>query len=191
MRRWLLTIFCSLALGVPAIADAEVPRRSPEYAVKLTTGQQLLLSQLRGKVVALMFVSTTCPHCQETSRLMERLSREYGPRGFQPVAVAFNEMAMMLVPEFTKQLGLTYPVGYDARDPVFEYLGRSPMLRTYVPIIVFIDRNGTIRGQYMGDDDFFKNQEGNLRATIERLLKEPAKKGAASSAKASRRKKSG
>ena len=189
MIRCLLTAMCGLGWILSPVAAAEAPRPSPEYAVKLTTGQQLLVSQLRGRAVALMFVSTTCPHCQHTAQLVEKLYKEFGPRGFQPVAVAFNEMAIMLVPEFAKQLGLTFPVGYDTRDPVFEYLGRSPMLKTFVPIMVFIDRNGTIRGQYLGDDNFFKDQEKNVRAMVEQLVNEPAK-GAASPVKASSKKKS-
>jgi hypothetical protein len=56
----------------------------------------------------------------------------------------------------------------------------------YMPQIVFIDRQGTIRAQYGGDDKFLsdeKEQDKNLRAEIETLLKEaPAhKKRAASS----------
>jgi peroxiredoxin len=174
------------------VESATVPRPSPEYVIKLTTGQQLLLSQYRGNVVALAFVSTTCPHCKTTTQFLEQLHKQYGSRGFQPIAVAFNPMAVMLVPDFAKQLGLTFPVGYDARDPVFEYLQRSPMLRTFVPIMVFIDRNGTIRGQYLGDDKFFTaNQDKNIRTIVEQLLKEPAgSKGAASSSKARSTKKS-
>ena len=189
MIRSLFTAMCGLGWILSPVAAADAPRPSPEYAVKLTTGQQLLVSQFKGKAVTLMFVSTTCPHCQHTTQFVEKLYKEFGPHGFQPLAVAFNEMAIMLVPDFVKQLGLTYPMGYDARDPVFEYLGRSPMLKTFVPIMVFIDRNGMIRGQYMGDDNFFKEQEKNIRAMIEQLVKEPAR-GAASSAKAGSKKKS-
>ena len=40
--------------------------------------------------------------------------------------------------------------------------------------MVFIDRQGMIRGQYIGDDKFFENPEKNIRSTLETLLKEPA-----------------
>ncbi len=174
MKRFLIALVCGLLASASAWADGAVPRPSPEYAVKLTTGRQLLLSQYRGKVVVLMFVSTTCPHCQQTCQVMEKLSREYGPRGFQPLAVAFNDMAMMLVPDFVKQANVTFPVGYDLRDPVFAYLERSSMLKTFVPIVIFIDRNGVIRAQHLGDDQFLVNQERNTRTILEQLLKEPA-----------------
>ena len=176
MLRSLPILFCSMLMTLAPAAGLEVPRPSPEYAIRLATGQQLLLSQYRGKVVALMFVQTTCPHCQQTCQLVEKLDKEYGPRGFQPLAVAFNDMAVMLVPDFIKQSGLSFPVGYDTRDPVFTYIQRSPALKTYVPMMVFVDKRGVIRGPYMGDDKFFapESQEKNIREMIEKLLKEPA-----------------
>jgi peroxiredoxin len=155
------------------VEAANVPRPSPEYTIKLTTGRQLLLSSYRGKVVALLFISTDCPHCANTCEMMERIQKEYGPRGLQTLAVAFNPMAIMLVPEFIQRTGVSFPVGYDERDPVLKYLEVSPMYRLYVPIIVFLDRKGVIRGQHLGDDNFFSAQEKNIRATLENLLKEP------------------
>ncbi len=178
MTRQLVAGLGVLVLVALAALGNDVPRPAPEYAIKLTTGKQILLSSLRGNVVALLFVSTECPHCGATCQLVDKLQKEYGPRGFQPVAVAFNEMSMMLVPDFTKRRGISFPVGYDTRDPVFTFIERSPMLRTYVPILVLIDRSGTIRGQYLGDDKFFLDQEKNIRASLDQLLKEPAGKKA-------------
>jgi peroxiredoxin len=157
------------------LAGATLPRRSPEYAIKLTTGRQILLSSFRGKVVVLMFVSTDCPHCRDTCELMSRLQKEYGPKGVQTLAVAFNEGALMLVPNFIQRSGATFPIGSDARDPVLEYLQIPMSFKLYVPIMVFIDRTGTIRHQYLGDDQFHTNQEKNVRATLDALLKEPAR----------------
>ena len=183
MARCLLTLLASLLVGLAPLEGASVPRRSPEYAVKLTTGRQLLVSSYRGKVVALMFVSTDCPHCAETCQLMDGIQKEYGPRGLQTLAVAFNPMAMMLVPEFIQRAQATFPVGYDERNTALAYLEIPSNQQLWVPIMVFIDRNGTIRGQYLGDDKFFSDREKNIRGTLEMLLKEPAgaKKTAAKS----------
>jgi len=175
-RRLMMTLGFGAICAMAAPTGGAVPRPAPEYVIKLTTGQQILLSSYRGKVVALLFVMTTCPHCQTTCQLMSKFAREYGPRGFQPVAVAFNDMSMMLLPDFIKQNRLDFPVGYDSREPVFNFIERSPTLRSYVPMLVFIDRNGTIRAQHLGDDDFFTKQEPNFRAMIEKLLSEPVGK---------------
>jgi hypothetical protein len=113
---------------------------------------------------------------------MSGIQKEYGPRGFQAVGIAFNDMAAMLVPDFVQRFQVTFPVGYAKRDAVVDYLQRPSILQTYVPIMVFIDRKGVIRGQYLGDDKFFQtDQEKNIRAEIEKLLSEsptPTKKSA-------------
>jgi cytochrome c biogenesis protein CcmG/thiol:disulfide interchange protein DsbE len=162
-------MLCGLGLAALSFAQ-EVPRQSPEFAAKLPDGQQLLLSQYRGKVVGLVFIHTTCPHCQETSQVLEKLYKEYGPKGFQPIAVAFDEYAMMRVPQFKSQLGITFPVAVAGYDEVQNYL-QTPV--RFVPDMVFIDRKGVIRAQYAGESDFFRNQEPNIRSEITKLLNNP------------------
>ncbi len=190
MPRLLLCLCLSLCIGRAPLAGADVPRPAPGYSVKLVGGEQIPLSTYRGKVVALFFVSTDCPHCHETARYMEKMQKQYGPGGLQTLMVTYNPMAVMLVPEFVGKTGVTFPVGYDERDPVFAFLQRSVRLRTYVPILVLIDRDGMIRGQHLGDDPIFTadprtHEMVRVRAAIERLLKEQpgAAKKTAGSAK--------
>jgi peroxiredoxin len=173
-RNW-SGIGIGLALLVASLNAAEIPRPAPELVVRQVNGQQLLLSQYRGKVVALEFLYTTCPHCQNCSAVLNRMFKEYQPRGFQVLGVAFNDMATLLVPDYISQLQLTFPVGVGLRDEAVGFLQHPPMELLYVPQLVFIDRKGIVRAQYRGTDDFFKNnEEANMRAQIEALLKEPA-----------------
>lgn len=46
-------------MAVGSVLAAPVPRKSPEFAISMPGGGQRLLSQYRGKVVALAFLSTT------------------------------------------------------------------------------------------------------------------------------------
>ncbi|MGB9606056.1 MAG: TlpA disulfide reductase family protein [Bryobacteraceae bacterium] len=171
----------ALALVTLSWPAGNVPRPAPELAVKLPNGEQLLLSRFRGKVVAVEFLLTTCPACREASRLLEKLYQEYGPRGFQPIGVAFNDMAMMLVPDYIKDQHLTFPVGVGTRESVLDFLQHPPMMRMLVPQLVFVDRKGIIRAQYAADDPFFIDKEKNMRLQIESLLAEgnPSPKKAA------------
>jgi thiol-disulfide isomerase/thioredoxin len=162
-------------------AAAPVPRPSPDFVVRLTPTGQVTPAQYKGKVVILALIATTCPHCQHSTQVLSGLQKEYGPKGLQVMAAAFNDMSNMLVPDFIKQFQPAFPVGWATRMDVLNYLQHSAMEQMYVPIMVFIDRKGMIRHQYLGDDPFFTNQDKNLRDTIEELLKEPA--GAAASKK--------
>lgn len=162
-----------LALAAAAAA-AEVPRRAPEFAFELPGGKPVLLSQYRGKVVLIELLYTTCPHCQQSAKTLSRLYTELGPRGFQPLGVAFNDMASLLVPDFIKQFQPNFPVGYAQREPVLQFLQHPSILRYVVPQMVLIDRKGIIRGQTPaeGAEEFY--DEKSLRGKIEALLREPA-----------------
>jgi len=170
--------FLAVAVVLSALTlQAQAPpviRHSPEFVIKFTDGHQMLLSSLKGKVVGLLFVHTTCPHCQRTSQVFTKLVQEYKPRGFEAVDVAFNTMANIYVKDFVKDYQIGYPVGFAAPDDVLNYLGFSVMERYVVPQIVWIDRQGNIRSQTppMGDEKLL--QEGYWRSMIETLLKEPA-----------------
>lgn len=173
MRFLAATMLLSAALSLQAQAPP-VLRHSPEFVVKFPDGNQMLLSSLRGKVVGLLFVHTTCPHCQRTSQVFTKLVQEYKSRGFEAVDVAFNTMANIYVKDFVRDYKVGYPVGFAAPDEVLNYMGFSVMERYVVPQIVWIDRQGNIRSQTppMGDEKLL--QESYWRNMIETLLKEPA-----------------
>lgn len=175
MIRSFLASLISLALLATATTAAPIPRPSPDFVIHMTPSGEVSLGspQFKGKVVVLAFILTTCPHCQHATQVLSGFQNEYGARGLQVVAVAFNEMANMLVPDFIKQFKPTFPVGWANRMDVLTYLDHSALTQMYVPIMVFIDKKGVIRYQHLGDDPFFQNQEKNVRDTIEELLKEP------------------
>jgi peroxiredoxin len=159
-----------LAVG----AAAQVPRKSPDLPIKTPSGQDILLSHYRGKVVLVEFLLTTCPTCQRTSQLMNKLYAEYGPRGFQPLGVAIDDRAASLVGAYVQKFGLQYPVGFVLREQALDYLQHSVVQRFSVPRLVLIDRSGTIRQQPGGDPAFYANEEQLLRTWIEELLTEQA-----------------
>jgi thiol-disulfide isomerase/thioredoxin len=177
MTRKLCGLAITAALLAASLQAAEVPRRSPELAVALTDGKQVLLSAQRGKVTALLFILTYCAHCHETVRLLSGLQKEWGERGLQVVVTAIEPMAKMAVPDFIRRFEPPFPVGYNEREEAVAYLEHPPTFRLLMPQFVLIDREGTIRAQHGGDDPSFfgVNEERNLRAKIEELLKQEAK----------------
>ena len=170
----LLTIAMLLQTALLQAVVPPVPRHAPEFVIHFPDGSQSLLSSYRGKVVALLFVYTTCVHCQHTSQVFTKLTAEYGARGFQPIDVAFNDMSNLFAKDFVKEFGITYPVGFSPKEQVLDYLGIPVIERWVVPQIVWIDRKGTIRSQTsaLGDEKLLK--ESYWREMIETLLKEPA-----------------
>jgi peroxiredoxin len=165
-----LTLF---AAALPALAIDPLPRKSPEFTLTDASGKQSLLSSYHGKVVVIGFVYTTCPHCQVFSTALEKLYKELGPKGFQPIDIAWNDNAQYLIGSFAQQLGITFPMYHSTYDPIMSYLGFSVMDRPVVPLVVVIDKKGMIRAQSPPQGDSNLQDETKLRAMIEDLLKEP------------------
>lgn len=168
------------AFGLIAMPSfgADIPRPAPALSMMTPNGSRIQLDQYKGKVVALEVMITTCPACQHASQVLNKIYTEYKDKGFQAVGVAINPMAHMLVEDFQKKFGVTFPIGHESAETVKAFL-QHPIVEIFrVPQLVFIDKNGVIRGQYNGTDPFFNDEEKNIRAEVEKLLKEPARAGA-------------
>lgn len=173
MRRALFSLiavlaFASASFGQDTLAPAI--RKAPEVAFTVPGQGQKLLSQFRGKVIALEFIFTTCPHCQAASHVMSRMQKDFGSRGFQAIDVAFNDNADLLVGEFAKEQQTNFPVGWTTRDQVLAFMGISTVDRFVVPQLILIDREGMIHYQTppLGDEESYK--EDVVRKRVELLL---------------------
>ena len=155
----------SLFAETPAL-----PRKAPELAFNIPGQGQKLLSQYRGKVVALEFIYTTCPHCQAASKVMSKLQNEYGSRGLQVLDVAINPNADLAVGNFAKDFQTTFPVGWVTQDQGLAFMGFNMADRFVVPQLVLIDRQGIIHYQTppLGDENSMK--ESTIQQRIEELL---------------------
>jgi len=174
-RRCFIEVSTASALALPLAAqEPKLPRKAMPLDVVMPDGTKLNTSKYAGKVCVVEFLFTTCGHCQEASRHISALNREYGPRGFQPLGAAFNEGAMMLVPAFVKDFNVNYPVGVVSREKVLEYLSLSPVTRLTVPLVAFLDHRGNIRYQSNPVGTEVLHTEQRMRQIIEELLKEPA-----------------
>ncbi|MBI3208088.1 MAG: TlpA family protein disulfide reductase [Candidatus Solibacter usitatus] len=175
MNRTLLAFCASLALCAAAFGqNGKVSKPAPAISLSLPNGTKTDLTKYNGKVRIVAFILTTCSHCQETCERLARLNKDYGPRGLQPLAAAFDDGAMMGIPDFITKHRVNFPVGVVPRDKVLEHLGFSIIARVMVPQLMFIDRKGTIRYQSSPDVSEHLHDEIRMRAVIEELLKEPA-----------------
>jgi thiol-disulfide isomerase/thioredoxin len=139
-------------------------------------GKQLRISQYKGKTVVVAFILTYCSHCQKAVQVLSKLQLEYGPRGLQVLASATEDMAAAALPGFLRQFAPTFPVGLNTTAEFTNYMQHPVMLQLYMPGLVFIDKDGVIRTQYEGRDDFLAEAglEKNIRGEIEKLLAPPA-----------------
>jgi peroxiredoxin len=168
------------AISLPA-ADVVVPRKAPELAFTIPGEGEKLLSQYRGKVVALEFIMTTCPHCQAASHEMTKYQEEFGKRGLQVIDLAINALdgtggvseANEMATRFKTTFQVGFPVGYVPRVQMMNFMGFTPADRMVVPQLVLIDRKGVIHYQtpaISGPQWESVMKEPYLREHLEELL---------------------
>jgi peroxiredoxin len=170
------SLACLLAASF-ALCAAQLPRKSPELQMQVPGGKTITLSQYKGKTVVLAFILTTCSHCQYTTGLLVKMQDEFRAKGLQVLECAVNTGADNLIPAFVKDFKTNFPVGYNFDQDFIlgTYMQHDMNKLSSMPMLVFIDRRGTIRAQYEGHDDFIEspNQEHNIRAEILKLLAAP------------------
>ncbi len=165
-------LLASALLFCAALSAADLPRQAPELTINLLGGKKTELSAYRGKVVCLAFILTTCPHCQNTTRILTRAQKDFGPRGLQVLESTIEVGGEGMLPRFLEQFSPPFPVGFDLFEVAQSFMQHNPMLIFHVPGLVFLDRQGRIVAQYEGDDPFMSEdkQEQNIRAKIAALL---------------------
>lgn len=165
-----------LALWLAAGAAGQIPRPAPEIEFAPVTGGsgQMRLSQFRGKVVALEFLLTTCPGCKHSGRILAKLHREYGPRGFQVIGLAVDAGAAPRIPVFAAETGALFPIAVYSDASARNYLQVPMMLRMAYPQLAFVDRKGMLREHFRAEDPRMSAavEEENIRKLVQQLLAE-------------------
>ena len=171
-------VFGSMLLltGSLLAGGIDLPRPAPKLVFNIPGKPPQDLSQYRGKVVALEFIFTTCPHCQAASHMMSKFQTEFAAKGLQVLDVAVNPNADLLVDNFAKDQQTTFPVGWVPQDAMVSFMGFSSE-RFVVPQLVLIDRKGVIHYQTpsLEDESWDKQMtEDAIRKHIEELLRTPS-----------------
>ena len=167
--RLLATFAAFTALGVSALAMPPVPRPAKEFDFVDASGKHVLLSSLKGKVVIVQGLLTTCPHCQAFSQILSKMQTEYGPKGFQAMGVGMDATPDT-VQRYIADYHVTFPVAYASSDTLLSFLGHSASERLMGPQVVIIDKKGVIQAESAATGTAELQTEANIRVWIEKLL---------------------
>ena len=171
LRLKMFRVVVALACVLVSAQGASTPRPAADVAIPTPDGKPVKLSQYRGKVMVVALISTTCAHCLGSLQMLGKLQKELGPQGFVALAVAADDGAADRVGSLNRlQTGVQ--LGYLDQTSTMQVFDFKRDDHPFVPIYLFVDRKGTVRFQYAGKEDFFKNEEKNTRILVENLLKQ-------------------
>jgi len=168
-----LSVFLLAAVTLAAAED--IPRPAPALEARTIDGRSISLSELKGKVVGVLFFLTDCPHCQQTTQSV--LAPAYArmkSRGLEIIGMAINHPPVEAnLKSFAKQFDVAFPLALSSTKEMYTFAGKSLLQRLGVPYLLLVDRQGRIRGDHPGRDrEFWMNQSANVPAAFEALLNE-------------------
>jgi len=147
MKRVLpLALTCVVLLGLLGMAGRPplVGGPAPEITLKDLQGQEVRLSDLRGKVVLLNFWATWCKPCKDEMPAMQASYDKLRDQGF--VVLAVNELEdTEKVIEHVRKHGHTFPVVMDHDNRVANQYGVVGL-----PASFLVDRQGIVREKIFG-----------------------------------------
>lgn len=118
---------------------------APEFVLTDLSGNEISLSDFKGKVVFLNFWATWCSPCRaEIPGFVEAYS-QYKEKGMEIIGVSVDRGGTNKVLEFVRTYRINYPVAMYTMKIIRDYeLGRA------IPTTIIIDRKGRIRRKHIG-----------------------------------------
>jgi peroxiredoxin len=162
----------ALLLTLAIQAAPPVPRPAGALAIQEPSGKKTTLASMKGSVVVVQFLLTSCPHCQTFSKALTKITAEM-PQ-VKGMGVKFLKDDTGGVPDYAKLTGANFAIGTADEGAALGFLGYSvmDMPRLRVPQVVVIDKKGNIRSQTDLGAQGPAGNEPSLRSLLATLVKE-------------------
>jgi peroxiredoxin len=151
LRIVLAAVLLGFAAASPALAESPVPAAPTgvaiDFSLRNLEGQQVTLSQYKGKVVLVNFWATWCIPCQVEMPGLQALSQELGPQGLVVLGIATDDPRQeALIKPIVKAKGVTYPI---LRDPDTRVVSKFNPGKN-LPFSAIVGKDGKIASVYAG-----------------------------------------
>ena len=130
-----------------AVAETTIP--APNFTLKSLNGEEVSLSQQRGKYVLVNFWATWCGPCKVEMPSLETLHQRFKSKNFSLLAISNDMFGAQIVEPFIKANNLTFPVLLDQQLQASNKFGVVSLPTTFM-----IDPEGNIIGELRGAEDW-------------------------------------
>jgi peroxiredoxin len=143
-------IVISAAFFEPSTADRiYAPKEgfiAPDFSLQDPTGENFVLSDLRGHPVLINFWTSWCPPCRTEMPAMQRVFETYRDQNFVILAVnATHQDSPIKASEFVEEFKLTFPILFDNNGTVTSQYQVSSF-----PSSFFVDTKGFVHEIVIG-----------------------------------------
>ena len=162
--RSLVVAFALVVTAWPAEAAPAVGQGAPDWLGKTPQGEDVRISDRRGKVVVVSFWASWCGFCRSQLPVLEALQQAAGRERLEVVVVNYQEPSRTYRELVRKFRGLTVTLTHDSDGAI------SQAYRvTAVPRIVMIDKAGRVGWTHSGHSEAAIPK---IAAAVNRLLAE-------------------
>ncbi|MGG0382128.1 thiol-disulfide oxidoreductase ResA [Priestia filamentosa] len=116
-----------------------------DFTLQDLHGNEVSLSDFRGKGIILNFWATYCPPCKKEMPHLNNIYKEYKDKGIEVLAVNANEPRVIIKP-FVQEYGLHFPILLDRTGSVVD---QYDILN--IPVTFFINEEGEIVEKSSGE----------------------------------------
>ncbi|RNC84503.1 MAG: hypothetical protein ED557_05855 [Balneola sp.] len=106
--------------------DEAVGRIAPNFSYTSLNGQEISLSEFRGKVVYLFFYGAGCPHCRSNGPVTETINQQFlSNPDFVALGLDTWNLSASQNISFRSATGISYPLLLNARQSLVDYYGNA------------------------------------------------------------------
>lgn len=144
MLPFVLLFLCHAESGRTENPSSEYPM-APEFTLNDLKGNEISLSDYKGKIVFLNFWATWCPPCRTEIPGFLDVYKQYKSEGMEIIGISVDRTGSRSVINFAEAFNITYPVVMSTRK-----LERDYQPGRYIPTTFVIDKKGQIRHKHVG-----------------------------------------
>jgi len=133
---------------VPPSASPTV-KRAPNFALKSIAGEEIILKNLRGKVVVLNFWASWSPLCFQEIPILEELYKKYKDKHLIVIGISIDQSGDV-VKAFAEKMKVSYPIAISTEEMINSYGGAIGEPIKTIPTTIIINRAGFIYKKFLG-----------------------------------------